>query len=781
MKVAEVFAEEYKKEKSEGNVLDFSDLEHFALKILKDGETARAVREKYKYVFADEYQDVNGVQEEILLSLTDGNLFMVGDVKQSIYGFRGCRPEIFAEKAEKMRTGGERTENLNCNFRSARAVIDMVNDIFSYSMTKDFFGVDYAKDSRLQDGGIYPAGAEGRAELHYLRTEKEEKKAEEPRIYDVAKETLQAEKETDDLSAFIAKIVDDELGKEYYDVKTKEFRRVRLKDIAVLTRGKDTKFVSKLVRGLSQRGLPVISGVKENACDFPEVSVLISALKLIDYAKDDLSLAITMLSPVGKFSEGDLAGIVGAGRKETFVKSVENYLNTADGELKDRLEKFFSFIGELRTFADFNGANAVLKKIIRDTGYENYILAGRDGEIKLDRIGRFLGVSAGTDYTVREFLKKTELCPDDFEFLRNGDENSLKVTTIHSSKGLEFPVTVLCGLEVNMNFRSETETVLFDRNEGIAVKYYDLTEKRAYETPYRRLFKKDLAEGRIREELRLLYVATTRARYSLHIVFSGETDDRGGVVKEAKKFLDYIPPTAKVSVHDAEEYKFFSLGETPSPTLIGAADQRRVEELRKRFSFGYSHEADAALPLKIDVTSVAGENVSEFTEKALNERVGRESGIAAHKLLENLDFSAIGDFDGQVERLKNSGITTEEELALIDPERIKASLIKNEISGISGEVYREQDFIVYAPADLLFGSDSKENVLLQGRIDLLVVRKDGAEVIDYKYSSLTGESLVRRYKKQLDLYAYAVENALKIKVVAKRIINVLTGENVSVK
>lgn len=782
VKIAGLFAEEYAKEKSDGNVLDFSDLEHLTLKILKDEDTARAVREKYKYVFADEYQDVNGVQEEILLSLTKDNLFMVGDVKQSIYGFRGCRPEIFARKSAEMKENGERTENLNCNFRSAVSVINMVNEIFSYSMTEDFFGVDYAKDARLQAGGVYPEGAEGRAELHYLRTEKDEKKSETPRIYDVAKENLEAEKETDDISALVAKIVSEELGKEYYDVKAKEFKRVQLKDVAVLTRGKDTKFVSKLVRGLSRRGLSVISGVKENVCEFPEVSALISALKLVDYAKDDLSLAITMLSPVGKFSEQDLAEIVGAGRKETFVKSVENYLNTSEGELKERLEKFFDFLEELRVFADFNGANGVLKKIIRDSGYENYILAGRDGETKLERLNVFLSVSAEGDYSVKEFLKKTELCPDTFEFLRNGNENSLKVMTIHSSKGLEFPVTVLCGLEVNMNVKSEYETVLFDRNAGIAVKYYDFDEKRAFETPYRKLYKKNIAENRIREELRLLYVAATRAEYSLHIVFSGEEDKRGGNVKEAKKFLDYIPPFLKVSVHDAKDYKFFNLGEPPSVTLVGAPDIKRVEELKKRFSFDYAYKTDVSLPLKIDVTSVVEWQKPIFTEKTtVEEIVDREAGIAAHKLLENLDFSALGDFDGQIERLKESGALTEQELLLINAEKIKESLLKNRTDLVSGEVFRERDFIVYAPADLLFGSESGEKVLLQGRIDLLIIHGETATVVDYKYSSLTGESLLKRYKKQLDLYAYAVETALRKKVAAKKIINVLTGESVLTK
>ena len=776
--VVKKFAQDYAKEKTEQNLLDFSDLEHYTLKILSDEMVVSEIKEKYKYVFVDEYQDINGVQEAIIEKLANGNLFMVGDVKQSIYGFRGCRPEFFADKIEKMKKDGETAKVLNYNFRSAKKIVDMANEIFSYSMTEDLFGVNYARDAKLIEGGIYPSDAEGRAALHFLHTEKKEKADEQPRIYDVLEEYENVKDESDEISALVTEIIRKELGQTYFDPKDKTFKPVTLKDIAILLRSQ-TAFASKLVGGLKRRGIPVVSQVEENVCDFPEVDALINALKLIDKKDDDIPLAITMLSKIGKFSEQELSDIVSFERKDTFSSSVLNYAENNADALSEKIKSFFTLFEGFRLFADFNGASEVLKKLIADTGYENAIVSAEDGEIKSARIARFLSASESAPLTVNEFLRKIELSPKSFNFLRNGDENSVKIMTMHASKGLEFPVAILCGLERDMDKRDERGEVIFDRNMGLALKYYDFEKGTSSETPLRFSFKERLERNRIREELRLFYVAVTRAKYSLHVVFSGKEDKRGKPVKEASSFLDYIPPELKIELHEEQDLAFINAGIEKERTLLGAPEIERAEKLRSVFGFNYGYAQDTKLPLKADVTSVSESEKFDRAERVKAEDdVNSETGIIAHKLIENLDFLKMADIDAQVEKLKAEGVISEEELSKINLQRIESALKNSGLDGLSGKIYREKDFIALLPASEVYGVDSKEDVLIQGRIDLLIVGSDGVTIVDYKYSTLKGESLRAKYKKQLDLYALAVEKSLKIKVVEKKIVNVYSGETV---
>lgn len=796
-RVVRAFGERYAAKKEGENALDFTDLERRALRVLKDKEAAQAIKKRYKYIFVDEYQDVNGVQEAIISEICDNNLFMVGDVKQSIYGFRGCRPEIFSGKMKNMRERGEKTILLNHNFRSSDAVINAVNDVFSYSMTEEFFGQNYKDSSALIAGGVYEGGGTGRAELHLLQKAKEEKEKEEPRVYDLSEEIYKSgdKRVKPDISALIANIIRGELTREYYNPKEKKNKRVGYSDIVILSRNKSGPYVENLVGGLVARGIPVASEVKQNICEYPETATLLNALKLIDRFTDDAALVSVLKSPIGGFTEEDLAGIAlyysdnYKGRRGGFLKAFNYFKENADSPLINRITAFSEYFEKMRFLSDYYGAGRILSRIISDCDYEEYLLSEPLGEKKIARVKRLLSLTenGGRQYTVSEFLKKAENGGDAFTVSECGGEDNVRIMTVHASKGLEFPVVIMCGLERGANTSDEIAEVLSDRDYGFAVKYYD-DEKRTFsQTPLRGLIKEKLRENRMKEELRLFYVATTRAAYSLHLTFEGETDKRKAEFDGANSFLDYVPADMPVTVWTEDDLDSTEYTREPRKILLSRTDEKLIGDMKKRFAWTYPFEQDTKLPLKTAVTAAAHyENNLKAAEKVDVDRenhgaTDEKKGVVAHRIMENLDFSRASEFDLQIKNMLNGGILTEEEASGISLERIRRAANSEVFKTLKDKrLFREKSFIAELPARSVFGYDSDERVLLQGVIDLLAVGEKDVVVIDYKYSLASDKLLVSRYKKQLDLYAEVAEELLGKKVSEKIIVNLFSGAVIAI-
>lgn len=795
-KLADRFAELYAESKRAENVLDFGDLEKFALKVLSDEQALKAVKERYKYIFVDEYQDVNGIQEEIISRITRGNAFAVGDVKQSIYGFRGCRPEIFTDKARGMRERGEKTVLLNHNFRSSDKVIETVNEIFSYSMTEEFFGENYKESSMLVSGGVYADGGDGRAELHLFKTESESREKEKPRVYDILEEIKrEGTEEKTDISALIADIVRGELEKEYYSSKEKKFKRVTYSDIVVLTRNRNGAYVEKLVSGLVKRGVPVASEVKQNVCDRPEIAVLINALKLIDCFIDDIPLVSVLKSQIGGFTEEELAAVAlyysenASGSRGGFYDAFDFYLKNAETELKNRLVQFKGYFDKIRFLSDYLGAEGSLEKLILDSDYESFLLAETGGEKKIRRVRRFVSLAgSGKNYTVSEFLRKIECGGDAFCVSECAGEDNVRIMTIHASKGLEFPVVIVCGLERKANARDESGDLLSDRELGFAVRYYDDEDRSCSETPFRGLIKEKLRENRMKEELRLFYVATTRAAYALHLTFEGKEDKRKSEFTGADCFLDYVPNSVAVTEHEASEFGAAELVREPRKILVGKKDEELISEMKKNFSFVYPYEKACSLPLKTAVTALLKENfltdTENFVEKTAD-TTDKNKGIIAHAIMQNIDFNRIEEFDSQLKELIKKGILSEEEISSVNTERLKNALTSKLFGRLKEySLYREKSFIVAAAAGELYGeeyADTDEKVVMQGVIDLLAVKDKSVAVIDYKYSRAAAEKLVERYKKQLDLYAQSAAKLLGKEIESETIVNLFSGEVIKIR
>ncbi len=797
VKLIRKFSEIYTALKREENLLDFNDLEHFALNILYDEQLAKDIRSKYKFIFVDECQDTNGVQDKIISSISNDNLFMVGDIKQSIYGFRGCRPEIFSAKTKKMQDEGQAVVRLNDNFRSAKTVIKSVNDIFDFCMTEEFFGEEYSKTSRLKFGGGYPEGADGRTDFTYLHVADKNKIEETPRIYDVLEDNIEdADEDACSVATLVTELINQELTKTYYDVKEGKEKQVTYGDIVILTRNKKTDYVQGLVKGLKRHDIPVASEVKENVCDFPEIAMLVNALKLVDCFNQDIPLASTLRGPIGSFSDEDLFEIAtyfrdseSANSKELgFVDAFNYYINNADTPLKQRLVEFKEYIDKLRFLADFIGAKGVLQKLVLDKNLEGCFYAQRGGKLKVQRLNRFISASAdgGKLLSVKEFISKAqddENNAEAFGFTDGVEEDTVRVMTIHASKGLEFPVVIVCGLEKVLSAKDETQSILFSREFGFALKSFDDKERTSKTTILRGLIKEIMADERVREEMRLFYVATTRATYSLRLACCGKKESRRDVFTGADKFIDFIPKNFPMTTIEEENLRFNNLTKDTRTVIIASADEQVVERMKKDFSFRYPFILDTALPLKTTVTKANKQAYDEEQEKPIvlfeEHSTDIERGITAHKILELLDFNFDKPFDAQVLEMIERGEVLKEQVDRLDLERIKKALADDVFKGLKdSKLYREKSFLVQVPASKVIPTATEEGVLLQGIIDLLCIDADGARVIDYKYSSLKSDALKEKYQKQLDLYAFAVEKVLKIKVKEKRLVNLFTGETV---
>lgn len=781
------FGNKFAELKREENLLDFADLEHFALKILQDDKVRETVKNKYKYIFIDEYQDTNGVQEQIFTSIANNNLFMVGDEKQSIYGFRGCRPEFFHEKYNKMSKVDGQTINLNYNFRSSENVINCVNQVFNFSMTEKLYGLDYLKSAQLLAGGIYDSNHKGRAQLHLLVPLKEEKIATTPRVYDILQELQEKTERPKPIAVLVKELINLETTKTYYDIKENKEKPITYKDIAILTRGKKEVFVQNLVKGLIKQGIPVSTSVEEDICSYPEIQNVICILQLIDCFYQDIPLVATMKSAIGKFTDEELAKIskfYGENNKArgNFYNAYFYYLENATDELANKLKDFNQRINELRFIADFVSARYVLEKIVYEYNMLAYLYAEKNGEDKVNRLTAFIDASLNGEkrLSVKEFLTTIE--KNGVNVKASGSRDAINLMTIHSSKGLEFPVVIVVGLEKNSNKRDESEEILHSRKYGFAVKTYNEENKTISENIVRGIIKEELKDARLKEELRLFYVALTRAAYSLHMVITGK-DTRSENFYYANKFLDYIPASIPINQINEEELIFSGLQNQTRKVLVGKGDEKTIERLNENFNYVYPFTEETTLPLKQSVTTIVKQQgIEEETYKVnqlfTEENSSAKQGIVAHKILEHYNFDGTPITERCLQLVKEN-ILTNEEVALVDLNLLQKAVETNELKSLFGKtLYREKSFVMSIPANEILNVNSTEEVLLQGVLDLLAIdeEKDEAYIIDYKYSALPKDVLKEKYQKQLQLYRYATNKILNKKVVKTCIVALKTGE-----
>ena len=576
------FAERFSKAKREKNILDFTDMEHFALKILmkkEDGQiqmsqAAIELSEKYEEVLVDEYQDSNLVQE-LLTTAVSGwinqrkNIFMVGDVKQSIYRFRLARPELFMEKYKSysVEDGEEQRIDLHKNFRSRAQVLESVNFIFRQIMGEDLGGIAYDKDAALYPGADFPAGGS----REFVKTE----------VLLVEKDGAELEEEAGDQNAqelealAIAQRIQGMVGREeIVDKKTGKYRPVEYGDIVILLRSA-YGWSETFREVLASQGIPVYCTSRTGYFSALEIITVLNYLKVCDNPLQDIPLTGVLRSPMVGCTSQELAQIrvlypqgLLWDSVEQYVKSREEGYDAAEKPLMEKLQRFLELLEKVRNMATYTPVHQLILFILKETDYGNYARALPGGEQRYANLSMLVEKAMAYEKTsyrglfnfVR-YIEQLQAYEVDYGEvnLAGAGNTAVEIMTIHKSKGLEFPVVFAAGMGKQFNFQDLNARLLIHPELGLGTDAI-LPEKRIIASSLnKQMIRRELLKESLGEELRVLYVAMTRAKEKLILTgavgkldkripsLAGFLEEEGqvlplGVRLKARNYWDFVLP-----------------------------------------------------------------------------------------------------------------------------------------------------------------------------------------------------------------------------------------------
>ena len=487
--------------------------------------------EKFEEIAIDEYQDSNMVQEQILTAISNGrNMFMVGDVKQSIYKFRQARPELFLGKYDTYKLKDELNENDNLkiqlfkNFRSRKTILENTNTVFENIMSKKLGDIEYNEKEFLKQDKDYDKPEDetinyaGKAELHIIDMKKDENEDEE---------TIHLEKAEIEAKFVVNKI--EQLMKsnyQIYDKKKKGYRKLQYKDIVILLRATST-IAPIYEKELIEKNIPVFSDSGSEYLDSIEIQTIMSLLKIIDNPLQDIPLVAVMRSVIGNFTDNELIEIRLHNKKGYYYEALKQAKDeTADIKLKTKIEKFLENLKKWREKSEYLNIDELIWTIYIDTGYYNYASLMPDGNIRaanlkmlFERAKKFEAATFKGLFNFINFIDKLRLSSGDMGAAKliGENENVVRIMSIHKSKGLEFPVVFLCDTAKQFNLRDLNDSIILHQDIGIGPKYINTQKKISYNTIAKEAIKIKSKTEAISEEMRVLYVALTRAREKLII------------------------------------------------------------------------------------------------------------------------------------------------------------------------------------------------------------------------------------------------------------------------
>lgn len=535
------FDKEFRRQKQERGIVDFNDLEHYTLEILQHAEVAQELQQKYEYIFIDEYQDSNLVQETILSYVRrEDNLFMVGDVKQSIYRFRLADPTIFLEKYDTYvpKEGAlNRRIDLNKNFRSRPNILNAVNYLFENIMSRRFGELDYDEKAALYPGLEMPDMENSEVELHLI-----EKKADPEEELDPENENLSdLEVEASVAADRILQLV----GTEIYDAGLGAYRKAEYRDMVVLLRStRDRATVFQEV--FAARGIPVYADINTGYFEALEVKTIIALLNLIDNKYQDIPLLTVMRSPIGGFNAQDMIRIRTEARSRAFYQAAAEYAQNRDDDLAERLKEFYGKIIKWQTAARYQPMEEFIWRLYKETGYYYYVGAMPGGlqrqanlRMLLEHARRFQQTSIKGLFQFIRFIERLQSSNGDMGVAKTlgENENVLRIMSIHKSKGLEFPVVIVGGLGKRFNLTDINASVLFHKDLGLGARYVNPDTRQSCETIAKTAIKQVIRLESLSEEMRILYVALTRPKDRL--ILLGSADN---LQYQAQKWAKPISP-----------------------------------------------------------------------------------------------------------------------------------------------------------------------------------------------------------------------------------------------
>lgn len=763
--------------KQERHLIDFSDMEHYALQILLKREkveesggtgtdrtetkyrivpsdVAMEYRQYFQEILIDEYQDSNLVQEYLLSAISgeeEGryNRFMVGDVKQSIYKFRLARPELFLEKYDTYQETGDLCRiDLAKNFRSRIQVVDAVNDVFSRIMSREIGGIAYDDKAALYPGAGYPAQEDPAYGSELLLIRKPEKgEREESGIGEQHAEGAGILVDYDNVRqlealAIAAHIKQLKGSLKVMEKSTGELRPVRYSDMVILLRttsGWDEEF-KKI---LEQQGIPVYITSKTGYFGALEVQELLQFLRVLDNPRQDIPLFGVMQSVFGGFTQEEIAQIRSGGEGHSrkrmtlyeALKEVAQSGRTEDTELSIKANDFLQRIDHYRNLTPYTSIRDLLQRILDDYDYLNYVTALPTGskrranvEMLLTKASAFEKTSYFGLFHFIRYMEQLEKYDVDYGEADTLDENAdvVRIMSIHKSKGLEFPVVFVSGLSKRFNMQDANQSLIVDMDLGVAVDYVDSVRRIKNKTLRRAVLSAKMKEDNLAEELRVFYVALTRAREKLILTaVLDKADEKWELAQmtgqerltyldfcEAGSYMDFLLPilpktgiavktlrTEDLAAEELgeqlrmgdrrEQLRLIACGETP---LTGDPEEneRKLMHLRERFAYQYPHPGLQKLYTKTTVSELKIAAMAEKDEAAFHtfeekevvpyipgfrreqEKVsGAVRGNAFHRVMELLDFMYVFVESGLFEKCPGDYETYRKRL---DAERLKNRL-----------------------------------------------------------------------------------------------------------
>lgn len=814
--LAQSFTEAYAQKKEERKVLDFSDIEHFALNILIDESTkeptaaARELREMFEEIMIDEYQDSNYVQETILKAVSreergEYNIFMVGDVKQSIYRFRLARPELFMEKY-KAYTSEESSRQKIClhkNFRSRTQVVDSINRIFYKIMHQDLGNVEYDEQAALYAGAAYPEPEKPgmfQSELLLAQASQEE--------LDEAGLKNGQEMEARMVAARIRELTATQLVK---DQDSGGLRRVHYRDIVILLRS-ITGWADTFLKVLSEAGIPAHTTSQAGYFAAVEIQTVLSMLSILDNPLQDIPAAAVLASPIAGMSGEELAKIRAASKEHFYFLALEEYAQYGEGSLREKAAAFLELYERLRRLTPYTPIHKLIRIVLQETGYAAYIQAMPSGSKRAANLDMLLEKAVAYEQTsykglfhfVRyiEKLKKYEIDFGEAD-ITSENEDVVRIMSIHKSKGLEFPVVFVSGMGKQFNKQDIRSRMILHPEYGIGLDSID-TEKRIRRPGFiKKILENEIGIENQGEELRVLYVALTRAKEKLIMTASVKEEPGGGQPScmpgsgpmdyfsryRAASYLDWVYPcaaadgalyairlyrTGDLALQEAVEAAAGRLDEMQVKTLYRTADRALYQKLDEKLSWSYPYASDTDLKTKISVTElkrrqamVLEEDTPPQEEWFAKERenlvpaflrsqdrqevFGALRGSAVHKVMEEVDFvqsinssDRTADIRMQMEHMLTEGRITKEMKELVRPGMLGRFLNTPLASRMAkaqqqGELYKEQPFVMGIPASMVYEGGSRELVLIQGIVDVYWVEDGELVILDYKTDAVKKE------------------------------------------
>ncbi len=814
------FSNRYDTAKRNLRILDFGDLEHKTLDLLmgktRSGRTSAAskISQRYREIMVDEYQDTNAVQDQIFHALTCDrkNCFMVGDVKQSIYQFRLADPGIFLEKyntyahADNAVDGEDRKIILSHNFRSGAGVIDGVNDVFSNCMCDKVGGLPYGEEESLKEGIPHISLNDPEIELYGIEV-REDTYAEE--------------------ASFTAQRICELLDGKHMIRQGEVLRPITPDDIVILLRSPGSVGMDFCL-ALEERGVRCTTGAGMDILRTEEVSTFRSLLHIIQNPLQDIHLLAVLTSRIYCFTANDLASI----RNENRNCSIYEALCHSD---MDKAKRFLVQLKTMRSESRMLTLSQLPEYILGVTRMDSIYASMPDGEIKTENLQNFCRLIADYDASrqrdLGQFLDYLNLLEQ--RGLTVGADRAasgaVSIMSIHKSKGLEFPVVFLCGLSREFNKESARAQVLCDKDLGLGLSCVDFKKRLRYPTIAKHaIAAKILSEG-LSEEMRVLYVAMTRARDRLIMTYAEKNLEN--TLSEISMRLDMSDSQLLSAGADCpgawvlqtvmrrlDAGEFFSIGGRPEHTapvnipwhikLVEAPekspgicsddeieaqmDKDVLLRMQENLSFTYPYSASTTTPSKQTATQLKGRiKDQESAEHAMGQKQkpfswrkpsfadhsvqGTAYGNVIHKIMQYIQYDQCNTEENislEIRRIVEQGYISSEQAALVDRKKIWNffnSCIGRKLMQAKN-VLREFKFTVLESADSYDPELKNESILMQGVVDCAIVESDGITVVDFKTDYVTEEminSLVVKYSSQVQAYANALERIYQLPVKAK--------------